>query len=71
MFALYVIAVMMCDGTGCTVRMPEPGITYPTEAQCLTALDRKGAMLLNAATGADAAAAAGRTVEISCVEVEG
>jgi hypothetical protein len=69
MLALYVIAVMMCDGTGCVIRMPEPGITYPTEEQCLTALDRKGAFLLNAA--ASAGAIAGRTVEISCVEVEG
>jgi hypothetical protein len=69
MFALYVIAVMMCDGTGCVVRMPEPGITYPTEEQCMTALDRKGAVLLN--TAGSERAVGGRTVEISCVEVEG
>ncbi|HEY0524924.1 MAG TPA: hypothetical protein VGD08_16140 [Stellaceae bacterium] len=69
MFALYVIAVMMCDGTNCVVRMPEPGITYPNEAQCLTALDRKGAILLNAA-GTEGTVG-GRTIEISCVEVEG
>jgi hypothetical protein len=47
---VFVIVLIGCNEASCAVAPLEPGITYPTEPQCLAAMSRKMTALLNMAS---------------------